>query len=252
MPNTQNYQSINSDIENINSESNIDIIYYNIRWNAFKNLIKNGSILGFLCCFAALTDAYIQNELTEDKFNNFSEFFQRTKKYLSWGLAAMGFSIFVDKSTFHYIDDIIKDIKELITGKKYFTNEEQTETLIKELQKQRAELEKDKAEIQIKLNEATQEIEKLKLKEEIKVFKENMLKEIDTLKTQILTLTHEKQKLKTTDKVVIDTKNFIKAHSNYNIEHINNFITSTEFDKQKIYEYNESSTSGYKQNLPKM
>lgn len=36
MPNIQNYQSINSDIENINSESNIDIIYDNIRWNASK------------------------------------------------------------------------------------------------------------------------------------------------------------------------------------------------------------------------
>ncbi len=223
MPNIQNYQSINSDIENINSESNIDIIYYNIRWNAFKNLIKNGSKLGVLCCFAALTDAYIQNQLTENKFSNFSEFFQRTKTYLSWGLAAMGFSILVDKSAFHYVDEVIKDIKELITGKKCFTNEEQYQEKIKELQEKITILQGNN-------------LEKHK---ELKVFKENILKEIDEKIKNI--------KFEATNEV-INTKNFIKATSNYNIEHIDNFIPSTKFDKQK----NEDSTSECKQNLPKM
>ncbi|WP_342276017.1 hypothetical protein [Spiroplasma endosymbiont of Nebria brevicollis] len=227
MPNIQNYQSINSDIENINSESNIDIIYYSIRWNAFKNLMKNGSRLGVLCCFAALTDAYIQNELTEDKFSNFSEFFQRTKTYLSWGLAAISFSILVDKSAFHYVDEVIKDIKELIIGKKCFTNEEQYQKKVKELQEKITILQEN-------------HLEKC---EELKVFKENILKEIDEkIKNKKFEATSE----------FIHTKNFIKANSNYNIEHINNFIPSSQFDKQKIHADNEPSTSGYKPNSPKM
>lgn len=49
-----------------------------------------------------------------------------------------------------------------------------------------------------------------------------MLKEID-----------EKIKFEATSKI-IHTKNFIKANSNYNIEHINNITPSIEFDKQKI------------------
>lgn len=228
MPNIQNYQVINSDIENVNVEENLEIIYPNIRWNAFKNFISNTSKLCILSCFAALIDAYIQNKLTNDKFDDFSEFFKRTKTYLSWGLAAMVFSILIDKNAFHYVDAVIKDIKELITGQKYFTNEEKDQIKIKALETK------------------------------IVIIQENYskdYKELTLFKKNILEIVKRKPKK-------FEIKNFIKANANYNfeanneiinIEHVNNLLSSNKFDKQKCNSENgHYSKSENKLKSPKM
>lgn len=201
-------------------------------------LALNCVIFGVICCSAALVDGFIENKLTED--NNDS----KITKYLTWGLAVMGFGIFVDKLVLPFADKIHKDIKELLTGKKYLTKEEQNQEKIQELQnqliaakKQIADQEKDITEMKIKIHKDNQEIKNLK--KEFKEFKENILKEFDE---KIKNIKFE------ANREVITTKNFIKAHSNFNIENINNFIVSNEANKKN--NCNEGSTSKQKQNIP--
>ncbi|WP_342261146.1 hypothetical protein [Spiroplasma endosymbiont of Notiophilus biguttatus] len=223
----QNYQSINGDIENVNSNENIATTFSSIRKNALKKLIIHGFKLGCLCCVGALFTAYIENEMTSDRFNSFWEFLKQFKNYLSWGLASIGFGIILDKTAFSYFDAVIIDIKELITGEKIFTSEELVAEKIKELEEKIKKLQ-DK------------EIEN---REEIKLFKENIWKEIVVSK--------DCSKCKVNDENFY-TNNFVKEDFNYNIKYINNFVYSNEFERQKINVDNQFSRSSSKSKSAKL